>query len=34
MVAASEGLLAVSREMQNGFPFTQNIFSVVRNGAS
>ena len=34
MVAAFEGLLAVSRAMQNGFPFTQNIFSVVRNGAS
>jgi hypothetical protein len=34
MVATFEGLLPVSRAMQNGFPFTQNIFSVVRNGAS
>ena len=34
MVATFEGLLAVSRAMQNGFPFTQNIFSVVRNRAS
>jgi hypothetical protein len=34
MVAAFEGLRAVSRAMQNGFPFTQNVFSVVRNGAS
>jgi hypothetical protein len=34
MVATFEGPLAVSRPMQNGFPFTQNIFSVVRNGAS
>jgi hypothetical protein len=33
MVATFEGLRAVSRAMQNGFPFTRNVFSVLRNGA-